>query len=872
MKHTILIFLLSILNYPFSIIVAQNPIIRDQFTADPTARVFNGKIYLFPSHDIPAAEDYPRKDWFCMADYHVFSSDNLVDWTDHGVIVDQKHVPWGNPTAYSMWAPDCVEKDGKYYFYFPDAPKEGRGFGVGVAIADKPEGPYVVQPEPIKGVMGIDPVVMQTSKGDAYIFWAGGRLVGAKLSPDMLSIEGEPVEVSAPLPQGFKEGPFAFEHNGKYYLTYPWVEDKTETLAYAMSDNPLGPYEYKGKIMEQSPTGCWTNHHSIVQFKDQWYLFYHHNDYSPNFDKLRSARVDSLFFNPDGTIRPVRPTLRGVGISDARKPIQIDRYSQISENGVIMDYVYPDSVRRFEGWQLTFTSPDAFSIYNKVDFGSVQVNTVSIRVKAPKGANLIIRDITSKMPERWGNRAIPKEYLDAMRKNWGIIASVEIPSTSDYTIISMPVNTSPKGVVDLKLQSKDGRELSVDWIAFDIQPDIHPALLSSTQLKPFSEGGMQSGKYRNLFAELGYTEKQIDAKLNELFDALFSGPDRIYFEVPGDMAIISDVKNHDARTEGMSYGMMIAVQLNKKDIFDKLYRWAKTNMQIKEGKQKGYFAWSVKPDGSSPARGAAADGELYFITSLLFASNQWGNNTGINYLKEAQELLDIILGKDGQPRLIDQNTNLIAFVPGSDYTDPSYHIPAFYEVWAKYANDGRSDYWMQCAKASREYLHKSIHPVTGLNPDYNHFDGTLLRNGHTLGDAFRYDSWRVPMNIALDFSWSHADAEWQTNYGHTLQNFLYSQGIDTFLDQYNIDGTTVTDTLAAGGYKELRHTPGFIATSAALSLVCTHSKSREFVDRFWNNRHDPAPSGYKDAYYEGLLRLFAFMHLSGRYRVIEPRN
>ena len=140
-----------------------------------------------------------------------------------------------------------------------------------------------------------------------------------------------------------------------------------------------------------------------------------------------------------------------------------------------------------------------------------------------------------------------------------------------------------------------------------------------------------------------------------------------------------------------------------------------------------------------------------------------------------------------------------------------------------------------------------------------------------MGSAFRYDSWRVPMNIALDYSWSHADAAWQTAYGHRLQNFLYREGIDTFLDQYNVDGSVVTDTLEAGGFRELRHTPGFIATAAALSLVCEHAKAREFVDRFWNNRHEPTPSGYKDAYYEGLLRLFAFMHLSGNYRVIEPQ-
>ena len=134
---------------------AQNPIIRDQFAADPTARVFNNRIYVYPSHDIPAPEGQ-RQDWFCMADYHVFSSDNLTDWTDHGVIVSQEQVPWGKPDGFSMWAPDCVAKDGRYYFYFPNAPRGGRGFAIGVATADTPTGPFRLEPEPIRGVSGID--------------------------------------------------------------------------------------------------------------------------------------------------------------------------------------------------------------------------------------------------------------------------------------------------------------------------------------------------------------------------------------------------------------------------------------------------------------------------------------------------------------------------------------------------------------------------------------------------------------------------------------------------------------------------------------------------------------------------------------------
>ena len=465
----------------FSQATAQNPLIRDQFTADPTARVFNGRVYLFCSHDIPAPSDYDRKDWFCMADYHVFSSDNLTDWTDHGVIIHQQDVPWGNPKGYSMWAPDCIEHDGKYYFYFPDGPKpvegqRGGGFGVGVAIADRPEGPYRVLPNKIEGISGIDPCVLQASDGNAYIFWGGGGLRAAQLKPNMIELADDTpeeirqfgdrqmrvkgVDVAAGLPEGFKEGPFAFERDGHFYLTYPWVEDKTECLAYAMSDNPLGPYEYKGKIMEQSPTGCWTNHHSLVEFKGEWYLFYHHNDYSPNFDKLRAARADKVTFNADGTINLVTPTLRGVGVTDAHSRIQVDRYSQISEEGVTMDFVYEgkDTLHRFEGWQVSLEGPRAYVIYNNVSIGKAPKvlrkpgypMVVTARVKSAEGATLVISDAKTK----------------------AVLANIDVPKSEKFDIVATKIASKrPYGNIDLKLQSKDGRQVSVDWVSFDLKVD-----------------------------------------------------------------------------------------------------------------------------------------------------------------------------------------------------------------------------------------------------------------------------------------------------------------------------------------------------------------------------------------------------------------
>ena len=422
-------------------------------------------------------------------------------------------------------------------------------------------------------------------------------------------------------------------------------------------------------------------------------------------------------------------------------------------------------------------------------------------------------------------------------------------------------------------------------------------------------------KCRNVFVEMGYQPAQVDAKLKEVFNDVFRGPNKVYFEVGDSMGYVSDIKNHDARTEGMSYGMMIAVQFGEKDIFDRLWRWSKKYMQHQSGNREGYFAWSCKTDGTRNAEGAASDGELYFITALIFASNRWGDNTGINYKAEAQHILNCIQPKEYTPEprkggfpgfggfgaqqqgpqkmyLIDPETKLITFTPdgfGNRYTDPSYHIPAFYEVWAKWADDGRADLWKECAQKSREFLHKATHPVTGLNADMCQYDGSEMqmprwpgmpqpkpgekprRNG---SNNFRYDSWRVPMNITLDYEWSGADAEWQRGYGERIQNFFYSQGVDKFVDQYRPDGSLPEENeiLQAGGFRKLRHSIGLVSTVAAASIMCKHAKSKEFVDALWNAKHVPFEDGYFDAYYDGLLRLFAFMHLSGNYREIIPHK
>ncbi|MFZ1291015.1 MAG: family 43 glycosylhydrolase [Melioribacteraceae bacterium] len=441
-QSKVLLVLIMIL---FGKISAQNPIIMDQYTADPTARVFEGKIYLYPSHDILAIEGKGKIGWFCMEDYHVFSSFNLTDWEDYGVIVSQNKVPWVDSNTYSMWAPDCIEKNGKFYFYFPAMNKDTTTqfrMNIGVAISDKPYGPFIPQNEPIKNVRGIDPNVFIDKDGQAYLYWSARNIYVAKLKENMVELETEPQIISNLPEKGLKEGPFMFERNGIYYLTYPHVENNTERLEYAIGEHPLGPFTVKGVIMDESPN-CWTNHQSIVEYKNQWYLFYHFNDLSPHFDKNRSTRIDSLFFNEDGTIKKVIPTLRGVGITNAKSKIQIDKYSAKSDCGVSVEFI--DTTKKYEGWKSIYENENSWIQYNSVDFGKNEVKSVNINVKAIEGGELEIR---------LGNT------------EGKLIAKIEIEKKDDWKTIKSKFVSIPIGIQNLIVISK-GKKVEIDWMNFE---------------------------------------------------------------------------------------------------------------------------------------------------------------------------------------------------------------------------------------------------------------------------------------------------------------------------------------------------------------------------------------------------------------------
>lgn len=434
-------------------LLAQNPIIHDQFGADPTARVFNDTLYLYCSHDIAAPDDYERKDWFCMHDYHVFSSTDLVHWQDYGPQFSQDDVSWVKQRSYSMWAPDCVYANGQYYLYFPAVAREAKKdevFGVGIALSNRPEGPFRPTQQRIEGIKGIDPGVFIDDDGQAYIYWAEKGIHGARLKASMTALDGEERLLLPNTEGAYKEGPFMLKRGGIYYLTYPCQDGPAEALVYATSKSPLGPFEYRGKIMDVIPPTdgvsdpqrpyCWTNHHSIVEYRGQWYLFYHHNDYDPKMDAHRSVRIDSLTFLADGSIRKVEPTLRGVGVTDAGSEIQIDRYSQLKGAGSSIAFVNPQ--QPFDGWYVRLSQEGDEVTYNKINFCTT-ARRLLIKYRSRSKSKLTL--------------SIGETSL-----------ACELPAQQGWTTYYKTLNKVAEGVKDLSLRLYMG-DIDIDWIKFENQ-------------------------------------------------------------------------------------------------------------------------------------------------------------------------------------------------------------------------------------------------------------------------------------------------------------------------------------------------------------------------------------------------------------------
>lgn len=316
--------------------------------------------------------------------------------------------------------------------------------------------------------------------------------------------------------------------------------------------------------------------------------------------------------------------------------------------------------------------------------------------------------------------------------------------------------------------------------------------------------------------------------------------------------------------------MMIAVQLDKKDIFDSLWNWAKTYMyhDSPDHPAYGYFSWLMKTNGSPNDEMPAADGEEYFVTALYFAAHRWGNGKGIyDYASEANRLLsdmknrkmisgDTVTGHRTAGSLFDTERKMVRFTPDTEHlnhTDPSYHLPAFYELWSLWGPKADRAFWAVAAATSRDYFIQTTHPVTGLSPDCGEFDGLPWgAPWRPESIEFQTDAWRTAMNWSFDWAWWAKDPR-QCELSDRLQRFFESQGMDNYVNCFTIDGKPTNHDRSIG----------LVAMNAVASLAAAHPRRGAFIKAFWEA---PVPTG-QYRYYDGMLYLLGMLHCSGNFRI-----
>ena len=446
-------------------------------------------------------------------------------------------------------------------------------------------------------------------------------------------------------------------------------------------------------------------------------------------------------------------------------------------------------------------------------------------------------------------------------------------------------------------------------------------------------GAFATGRYRNLFAEEGKSPEEIRVKIDRAFQQLFHGDgqwERVYFETGananGPLAYVTDWANNDARTEGMSYGMMIAVQMDKKREFDALWNWSNTYMLITDPQNPnvGYFAWSMYTDGTPKATGPAPDGEEYYAMALLFAARKWGNGKGLyDYQAQAEKILrtmrhhpvltatgpfrihpedppfvydeskfhspnkteklraetklaeelkaqrktpPVVLGNGDHPvraetvgPMVEEAHSMVRFVAdvNGGFTDASYHLPAFYELFARWGPKEDREYWAKAADVSRELFKRVTGPNTGLSPERNNFDMSPMLDWTGAEMPFSYDSWRTVSNWSVDYSWWHKDSG-EVVLSDRIQGFLVGQGISTFADQYTLAGKPLSS----------RHSTGMVAATTVGGLAATRGENEKaFVEELWRT---PIPAG-EQRYFDGMLYLMSLLHCSGEFRIVERR-
>ena len=372
--------------------------------------------------------------------------------------------------------------------------------------------------------------------------------------------------------------------------------------------------------------------------------------------------------------------------------------------------------------------------------------------------------------------------------------------------------------------------------------------------------------YKNYFEKFGVSHEAGEKRCQEIFDTIFYGSDdeRFYHPVGDDMGYMEDTGNHDARTEGMSYGMMMCVQMDRQEEFNRLWKWSRTYMYMDEGPNKGYFAWSCQTNGEKNSYGAAPDGEEFYVMALIFAGNRWGNGEGIyNYHEEARAILHTMInkgydGSDGQA-MFDRETGYIKFIAEEDFSDPSYHLPHFYELYASIAEGEDKEFCKRAAAASREYWKKACNEETGFSGEYADYDGTPHHGDYEKyggrHDWFYSDAYRTILNIAVDSVWFGL-SDWAKGEGEKYSSFFCRpENVDDWNHIYEVDGTKLEESAL--------HPVAIIATNACTGVLVENEASDLWVKRFLET---PLRLGDR-RYYDNCLYFFCYMLLSGNYNI-----
>ncbi len=386
-------------------------------------------------------------------------------------------------------------------------------------------------------------------------------------------------------------------------------------------------------------------------------------------------------------------------------------------------------------------------------------------------------------------------------------------------------------------------------------------LFSGSRL--FTKSAWESGNHKNFFVEFGIADEEaVQDKVRSAYEQLFFGnemTERLFYETADGDGFISSYDSRDIRSEGMSYGMIISVMMDDKDTFDKLWTFAKNRMQHQDGEKKGYFAWQLRNKAPYVMMdpNSAPDGEEYFAMALMFAGKRWGNGSGIyNYENEANDILHEMVHKQPSATIrpmIDPEHKQIIFSPdppAAGFTDPSYHLPAFYELWAMWAK-ADNELWKEVARTSRDYFTLAAHPETGLFTEYASFDGKPYKvSFNSSSDLSAFDSFRVIQNIAVDYLWFGTD-ERAVEAVNKLLGFYSSQ--PTIVAVYSHDGKP----------KVNYGSPALVAMNAVGATICTEDFAKDFVKELWMQ---PTPNG-RWRYYNGLLHMLGLLHVSGEFRI-----